>query len=128
MINTSGLKPFRKGDPRASEMSKKGEEARKRVYAERKKMRDELDTLLKISLRRGDIKNYQDVLSLEEAEDANITVQTAISIAMIKRALMGDVQAAQYLRDTAGEKPSDKIELDNSLTIEAWAKEHKVKL
>ena len=47
---------------------------------------------------------------------------------MVQRAMMGDVQAAQYIRDTVGEKPSDKVEVDQSLTIEAWAKKNKVKL
>ena len=122
------LKPFKKGDPRTKGISAMGGEATKRVYAERKKMKDELNSLLKIALKRGDIISADDVLSLEEAEDANISAQTAINIAMIKRAIMGDVQAAQYLRDTVGEKPSDKVELDQSLTIEAWAKKNKVRL
>ena len=67
-------------------------------------------------------------MNMEEAEDLNIPVQTAIHLAMIKRALMGDVQAAQYIRDTVGEKPTDKVEMDQSLTIESWAKSHDVKL
>lgn len=122
------LRPLVKGTERAKEISALGGEANKIKCAERKKMKDELDTLLKIALRRGDIVSAEDVLSLEEAEEANISVQTALNISMIKRAIMGDVQAAQYLRDTVGEKPTDKVELDQSLTVEAWAKKHKVKL
>lgn len=96
--------------------------------SDRQKMKDELNAILKISLRRGDIKFAEDILNLEEAEKANLSVQTAINIAMIKRAMMGDVQAAQYLRDTVGDKPTDKVEIDQSLTVEEWAKNHKVKL
>ena len=58
----------------------------------------------------------------------NISVQNAIDIAMVERAMLGDVQAAQYIRDTVGEKPTDKVELDSNLTIESWAKNHKLKL
>ena len=122
------LKKFVKGDPRNAEMARKGVEVREARKKERQKIKDELNILLKVTLKRGDIVSAEDVLSLEEAEDMNVSAQTAINIAMIKRAIMGDVQAAQYLRDTVGEKPSDKVEVDQSLTIEAWAKSHNVKL
>lgn len=122
------LKKFVKGDPRNAEMARKGVEVREARKKERQKIKDELNILLKVTLKRGDIVSAEDVLSLEEAEDMNVSAQTAINIAMIKRAIMGDVQAAQYLRDTVGEKPSDKVEVDQSLTIEAWAKTHNVKL
>lgn len=124
----ANLKHYVKGEKKDPESVRKSAETQRRQRAERKKMKDELDSLLKISLRRGDIKEVDDILDLEEADKANISVQTAINIAMIKRALMGDVQAAQYLRDTAGDKPTDKVELDQSLTVETWAKNHKVKL
>ena len=122
------LKPFVKGEPRMAEANRKSAETRQKRGGERKKMQEELNILLKIALRRGDIKCAEDILDLEEADAANLSVQTAINIAMIKRAMMGDVQAAQYLRDTAGDKPTDKVEIDQSLTVEAWAKSHKVKL
>ena len=51
-----------------------------------------------------------------------------MNIAMIKRAIMGDVSAYLAIRDTLGEKPSDKLEIDSNLTVEEWAKNHKVKL
>ena len=127
-IAISKLKPRRKGDPRCNELREKGLETRRKKQAERKKMKEDLEILLKVSLRKGDLSTADDILNLEEAQDMNLPVQTAINIAMIKRALMGDVQATQYLRDTVGEKPSDKVEVDQSLTIESWAKSHDVKL
>lgn len=128
-LHPENLKKRIKGQPETYEEDlAKARKARAIKLAERKKMREELDVLLKTALKRGDIVTADDVLSLEEADNANITAQTAINIAMIKRAIMGDVQAAQYLRDTVGEKPTDKVELDQSLTIEAWAKKNKVKL
>lgn len=124
----SNLKPFTKGDPRCAEYQRRGAEVKKRNNAERKKMKSDLDLLLKLSLKHGDVNEPEDVMDLEEAQNMNLPVQTAINIAMIKRALLGDVQAAQYIRDTIGEKPSDKVELDQSLTVETWAKNHSVKL
>ena len=113
---------------RAREIQKLSAEARRRNNAERNKIRDDLNHLLKISLKKGDLTTPEEVLNLEEAQEKNVTVQTAIATAMIQRAIMGDVQAATWVRDTLGEKPTDKVELDQSLTIEAWAKNHDVKL
>ena len=124
----ANLRPFKKGEPMPREYVEKSKERKKKLMSDRQKMKDELNAILKISLRRGDIKFAEDILNLEEAEKANLSVQTAINIAMIKRAMMGDVQAAQYLRDTVGDKPTDKVEIDQSLTVEEWAKNHKVKL
>ncbi|MBR3062346.1 MAG: hypothetical protein IKG65_08065 [Exiguobacterium sp.] len=126
--SVQNLKPLKKGDPRCAELQAKGTIVRKQNSVKRQKMRDELNTLLKLSLQKGDLILPEEVTSLAEAKDLNIPVQTAINIAMIQRAIMGDVQAATWVRDTLGEKPTDKVELDQSLTIEAWAKNHDVKL
>lgn len=122
------LKPFKKGDPRAGELARKGLKVREEKRAKRKAMKEDLDILLKLTLKKGDMAFAEDVLSLEEAEDMNLSVQTAMDIAMVQRALMGDVQAWLAIRDSIGEKPSDKYEIDQSLTVEEWAKNHKVKL
>ena len=122
------LRKLTKGDPRCAELQKLGAQKKKENNAKRRAIREDLDVLLKLTLKKGDLATVDDVLSLEEAQEQNVTVQQAINIAMVQRALLGDVQAVQYIRDTVGEKPSDKVELDQSLTIEAWAKKHKVTL
>ena len=122
------LNPFKKGDPRIPELARMGVKKREENRAKKKAMKEDLKLLLTLSLKKGDLAYAEDVLSLEEAEDMNVSVQTAMDIAMVQRALMGDVQAYLAIRDTVGEKPSDKVELDQSLTIEAWAKSHEVKL
>ena len=87
-----------------------------------------LEILLSKTLKRGQLVLPEDIQNMAEIENLNIDVMTAMSIATIQRALLGDIQAIQLIRDTIGEKPSDKVELDQSVTIEAWAKNHKVKL
>ena len=126
--NVQNLIPIEKGSERARQLQRLGAEAKKRNNAERKKMREELNHLLKLSLKKGDLITPEEVMNFEQAQELNIPVQTAINVAMIQRAIMGDVQAATWVRDTLGEKPTDKVELDQSLTIEAWAKNHDVKL
>jgi hypothetical protein len=112
----------------AREMQRIGAQKLKERNASRKQMKFTIDTLLSKSLKKGELCTADDVMSLAEMDGKNIDVQTAIMIAVVQRALMGDMTAVQFLRDTVGEKPSDKIELDSSLTVETWAMKHKVKL
>ena len=111
-----------------SEMGKKGADVKRAKKLQRESMKATLDILLTKTLKKGEYVLPKDIQNMAEVENLNIDVQTAINIAIIQRALMGDVQSAQFIRDTLGEKPSDKVEVDQSLTIESWAKEHKVKL
>ena len=122
------MKPFVKGDPRASELAKLGALKRKENGLKRRTMKEDLGILLKLSLKKGDLVSADEILSLAEAEGKNVSVQTAMDIAMVQRAMLGDVQAYLAIRDTIGEKPSDKVQVDQSLTIESWAKSHNVKL
>jgi hypothetical protein len=122
------MTPFYKGDPRCAEYARRGALVRKANAAKRKSMKEDFNILLKLSLKKGDLVSSEEIQNLAESKNLNISVQTAINIAMVQRALLGDVQAAQFIRDTVGEKPSDKVQVDQSLTIESWAKNHKVKL
>ena len=112
----------------AQEMARKSAEVRRAKAQQRKALRESLDVLLTKALKKGDLVKAEDIQDMANVENINIDVQTAMSIAIIQRALLGDVQAFQTIRDTIGEKPSDKVEVDQSLTIESWAKTHKVKL
>ncbi len=64
---------------------------------------------LSLPLKNGDISEIQ---SLADAQGANLTVNEAIVIAQISKALKGDTKAAQYIRDTAGMNTIDNKHLD----------------
>ena len=112
----------------AVELGRKSGEARRARAEARKSMAATLNILLTKSVKKGVLVNPEDIESIADAENINIDAQTAINLAMMQRAMLGDVQAAQFIRDTVGEKPTDKVEVDQSLTIEEWAKNHKPKL
>lgn len=73
----------------ARELGRKGGIASGKARRERKTLKDELIMLL-------------------EDDDNN----KKISVALLKRALDGDISAFTTIRDTIGEKPTDKIEAD----------------
>jgi hypothetical protein len=65
--------------------------------------------ILSLPLKKGDIGEIE---SLADAQGANLTVNEAIVIAQVSRALKGDTRAAQYIRDTAGMNTIDNKHLD----------------
>lgn len=110
------------------EAGKKGSRARSENARNRKTMKEDMKILLNMSIKKGSMVLPEDIENLADSLGMNVPVQTAIDIAMVQRAMLGDVQAAQFIRDTIGEKPTDKMEMDQSLTIETWAKTKNVKL
>lgn len=110
------------------EASKKSAEVRRKNAAERKAMKETLELLMRMSMKKGKVTSAEDIMNLAEAQGKNVSVQTAIGLAAVKRATSGDMQAITFIRDQLGEKPSDKVQVDQSITIEEYAKNHKVKL
>ena len=96
MANISNLVPFTSDQNReeASKNGKKGGIASGEARRRKKTLKEELITLL-------------------ETNDNN----NKISVALLNRALTGDIQAFTTIRDTIGEKPSDKIEADVDFNI-----------
>ena len=89
------------------EIRRKGAEALNAERAQRRKMSETIDILLKKKATPEEIEQ----LGLEEGA----TKQDALMAAMLLKAIeRGDVQAGAFIRDTAGEKPTEK--LDASVT------------
>jgi hypothetical protein len=79
-----------------------GREAQAAAYRQRRTFKEQIDIIL------SNIDKENGKTGLE-----NVTV------AMYERALAGDTKAAQFLRDTAGEKPADNIDLNANVMTEA---------
>ena len=97
MANEKNLKPVRS----TSEARKKGKAGgikSGKVRAERKTLKEELLLLL-----------------------AQGNTQNKMSLALLKKAMNGNIRAYEVIRDTVGEKPTDKIEqsgdLNNTITV-----------
>lgn len=42
-----------------------------------------------------------------------LTAEQIISLRQIENAMSGDIKAAEFIRDTVGEKPTDKVQISN---------------
>lgn len=98
-----GAKTRFKAGKAQAEIARLGAKASNAVQRERKTMRQILDILLE-----KQIKNSKGV---------DITTKEGILTAQVAKALCGDLQSAQFIRDTIGEKPTDKQEVTGALGI-----------
>jgi hypothetical protein len=100
MANSGNLKPIRTKSE-AREKGKKGGEKSGESRRERKKLKELLELCLQLNDEEIGFKN-----------------DYAMTVALIKKAVKGDVSAYLAIRDTLGEKPIDKQEVKiNPITI-----------
>lgn len=117
MANNKNLMPIEEVNSRRTreQHSRDSRKAGKRsgeVRREKKAFKETLEILLSMSMENGEEVSVEDITSFKGIDGKNISVQEAILIAQVQRAMKGDTKAAEYLRDTIGQKPTDKIETD----------------
>lgn len=95
--------------------AKKGGKASGKARRDKRDQKQIILEVLSMPLEDG---NVEKITSLAAAEGANLSINQAIVIQQVKKALNGDTKAAEYLRDTAGQKPSDKVQLDTGVNID----------
>ena len=78
----------------------------------KKAMNETLELLLSMPLKNRKLIEPEQIKSFADLNGKNIDIQTAILIAQIQKALKGSVASAEFLRDTAGQRPEDIINLN----------------
>lgn len=116
MANDNNLIPNSERTPeerteRAREMGIASGKARR----EKKAMKDTLATLLSMPLKDGAAVDIGDIQSIASLNGKNITVQEAIMLAQIKKAVKGDTKAAEFVRDSSGNKLKEGIEISGEI-------------
>ena len=90
------------GDPAEDiEKQRKGREAQAAAYRQRRSIKEILEELSRRTVTAEEAEEY----GMEEGT----SLLEAASLAQFRRAMKGDTKAAEYVRDTLGEKPADKI-------------------
>lgn len=116
MTNESNLNPVRTKEE-ARERGRNGGIASGKARREKKLMRETLDILLSMPLKNGKGANVEEIKSFAALKGKNITVQDAVMLAQIQKALKGDTTAAAFVRDTSGQKPVETHEVDMNLPV-----------
>ena len=87
--------------------------------ADREIQKKGAETLNAAKAQRRSFKEQIDIILANKDRETGKTGVESVTISMYERALAGDVKAAQFLRDTAGEKPADAIDLNANVITEA---------
>ena len=106
-----------------SKWGKIGAEKSIEVRRQRKEMRETLDVLLKMPMKKGKVYDAEDIKCFAELKGKNISIDQAMMVCLIQRALKGDLSAIAMVRDTVGEKPAEKVEVTKNPFDELTADE-----
>lgn len=100
------------------ESARKAGKASAAKRRERKAMREMVRIVLDMPAGKGKLADIE-ALSMDETLEANLTVGQKAVLAVARKAVEGDVVALTFLRDTAGEKPADKVEVSGEVAAAA---------
>ena len=92
--------------------SSKGGKASAKLRRERKRANEILNIFLSMPLKKRKNAEIEDIQAFEQLKGKNITVNEAIQLKQVQRALNGDLASATYIRDTVGDKPSENVNVN----------------
>ena len=106
-----GLRPINENitPEQRKEIASKGGKASAEKKRQKKEMKEMIQDLFEVGIKKG--KVVDEIKSLEDAKGKNLTVGQALILAQIKKAMAGDTRAMEFLRDTMGQKPTNKQEI-----------------
>ena len=82
----------------------------------RKAMKETLEVLLDMPMKKGKVYTAEEIKSFADLKGKNITIDQAMSVCLIQKALKGDLSAIAMVRDTIGEKPVENVKVDANVT------------
>ena len=81
----------------------------------RKAMKETLGILLDMPLKSGKVYSAEDIKSFADLKGKNITIDQAMMVCLVQKALKGDLNAITTIRDTIGEKPTESVNVDATI-------------
>ena len=93
------------------EVQRKAREGKIQKTKQRKEAKEVLKIFLSLPLKKGKVADIENVKSLMALNGKNITVDQALHLQLVRKALKGDLNAYQMILALIGEKPSDKVDV-----------------
>lgn len=112
-----GEKTQFKSGTEAAEKGRKGGIASGETRRKKKTMKESLETLLAMGVDTGKIISVEDLEAFPELAGKNISVNDAIMVKMVQKALKGDLRAAEFVRDSIGQKPDTAMKLGLDIPV-----------
>ena len=106
-----GANEFAKMTPeQRREYGRKGGLTKGENYRRRRELKETLNVLLDMPVNDGKKNDIDKITAFANLKGKNITVDQAMMVTLVQKALKGDLNAIAMIRDTIGEKPSEKVE------------------
>lgn len=115
MTNEMNLDPV-KSKSEARKRGRAGGIASGAARREKKKMRETLEIILSMPMKNGKYDDVEGICNFAAIKGKNISVQEAILIAQVQKAMKGDTRAAEYVRDMIGEKPVENVNVSGKVS------------
>lgn len=107
-----GTNEFAKMTPeQRREYGRKGGLTKGENYKRRRELKETLNVLLDMPVNDGKKNDIDKIKAFANLKGKNITVDQAMMVCLVQKALKGDLNAIAMIRDTIGEKPSEKVEV-----------------
>ena len=123
LLNLRKRVPFNQmPEEKRKEICRKGAEAINQLHGEKKTAKQALSNILTLKvtddiIAQADID--ESVAAKLKRDNPNATLYDLIQAVAVGRALQGNMKAAEYVRDTHGDKPIDRVEVTDNVTTEA---------
>ena len=98
----------------AREIGRKGGIASGETRRRKKTLREQMEMLLSLPVKDETTKDFIESLGIDSEEVNNAL---AITLSMYQEALKGNTKAFELIRDTIGEKPTDRLQIEEAPVI-----------
>ena len=122
-INLEKRTSFNNMDPeRRREICQKGAAAVNQLHGEKKTAKQSLEKILTIKIDDNILSAADvpaDLAAKLKRDNPDATLYDLIHIVAVGRAVGGNVKAMEYIRDTHGDKPIERVEVTENITTDA---------
>lgn len=122
LLNLRKRVPFNQMPPdKQYEIRRKGAEAINKLHGEKKTAKQSLERILTLKVDDSIIEAAdipEEIAARVKRDNPNATLYDLIQAVAVGRALDGNIKAAEYVRDTHGDKPIDRVEVTENVTTD----------
>lgn len=113
-----------KTDKRSQAIRKKAQAAANVAKKQKRALRAIMNDVLTLKATDADITALDDIAreylqKICSVDNEEADTYTAMCVAMLAKAMRGDVDAARWVRDSAGDKPTEKTQVEASVVTPA---------
>lgn len=94
-----------------AEAGRKGGLASGETRRRKKEAKNVIEVFLTMPLKKGKVADIEAIKNFMELKGKNITVEEAMHLQLVQKALKGDLKAIEMVLGISGDKPADKLEV-----------------